>query len=187
MRNILIINILVININININMQYSDYIKDETISHIDSINNFTDAITYFTVSKADIVSYNIQKNLKLSDVAMLEVDKDNNYIYDYELSRANSDVIDTFYFMSSNKNVKTHFIVNNTVYKTINTFITCLAAFDPFIVRFTFTEKPRLDDEITIYYKAYLLKNELRCAIGDNAIATDTNTYVNGTIIGLIN
>jgi hypothetical protein len=162
-------------------MQYSDFIKDKKISHNDEICTRMGAFKYLHESNSDIVSYNSCKKLEIFNVAMLEVDKDGNYIYKCSISRE-SDVIDNIHMVTSNKNVKMNFTLNDWECENINTFITVLASFTVLKLKFVFTEKPRIDDKISIYYKDNILSNDLRNKLlNEKIVLTDTNIYANGT------
>jgi hypothetical protein len=98
-------------------MLYSDFIKSKIVSHDDNIDTYYDGIKHLIESKADIVSYNTQKNL-LFNVAVLEVDKNGDYIYEYSLERQ-ADIIDNIHIVSSNNNVKMKFIIGEEEYDHI--------------------------------------------------------------------
>ena len=161
-------------------MLYSDFIKSTTLSHNDNIDTYSDGIKHLIESKADIVSYNTQKNIVLFNVAVLEVDKNGDYIYEYSLERQ-ADIIDNIHIVSSNNNVKMKFIIGGEEYDHINTFLSVAAQYNDFKLKLIFTE-PKIDDKISICYRNYLLNNDLRKKIKTrgNIIKTDTNIYTEG-------
>ena len=161
-------------------MLYSDFIKSTTLSHNDNIDTYSDGIKHLIESKADIVSYNTQKNLVLFNVAVLEVDKNGDYIYEYSLERQ-ADIIDNIHIVSSNNNVKMKFIIGGDEYDHINTFLSVVSQYHEFKIKLLFTE-PKVDDKISICYRNYLLNNDLRKKIKTrgNIIKTDTNIYTEG-------
>jgi hypothetical protein len=161
-------------------MLYSDFIKSKIVSHDDNIDTYYDGIKHLIESKADIVSYNTQKNLVLFNVAVLEVDKNGDYIYEYSLERQ-ADIIDNIHIVSSNNNVKMKFIIGEEEYDHINTFLSVVAQYQEFKIKLLFT-KPKIDDKISIYYRNYLLNTDLRKKITTtgNIIKTDTNIYTDG-------
>jgi hypothetical protein len=161
-------------------MLYSDFIKSKIVSHDDNIDTYYDGIKHLIESKADIVSYNTQKNLVLFNVAVLEVDKNGDYIYEYSLERQ-ADIIDNIHIVSSNNNVKMKFIIGEEEYDHINTFLSVVAQYQEFKIKLLFTE-PKIDDKISICYKNYLLNTDLRKKITTtgNIIKTDTNIYTDG-------
>lgn len=55
---------------------YDDYIKSKVLIHNDSIST-SEATTFLYESKADIISYNVQKCI---NVDVLELDKNNEYV-----------------------------------------------------------------------------------------------------------
>jgi SPX domain protein involved in polyphosphate accumulation len=160
-------------------MLYSDFIKSKIVSHNDNIDTYYDGIKHLIESKADIVSYNTQKNL-LFNVAVLEVDKNGDYIYEYSLERQ-ADIIDNIHIVSSNNNVKMKFIIGEEEYDHINTFLSVVAQYQEFKIKLLFTE-PKIDDKISICYRNYLLNSDLRKKITTrgNIIKTDTNIYTDG-------
>ena len=160
-------------------MLYSDFIKSKIVSHDDNIDTYYDGIKHLIESKADIVSYNTQKNL-LFNVAVLEVDKNGDYIYEYSLERQ-ADIIDNIHIVSSNNNVKMKFIIGEEEYDHINTFLSVVAQYQEFKIKLLFTE-PKIDDKISICYRNYLLNSDLRKKITTrgNIIKTDTNIYTDG-------
>jgi hypothetical protein len=161
-------------------MLYSDFINSTTVSHNDSIDTYFDGIKYLIESKADIISYNTQKNLVLFNVAVLEVDINGDYIYEYSLDRQ-ADVIDNIHIISSNNNVKMKFIIGGEEYDIINTFIMALSQYHDFKLKLIITD-PKVDDTISICYKTYILNSELRKNLITNGykIKTDTNIYGSG-------
>ena len=161
-------------------MLYSDFIKSTTLSHNDNIDTYSDGIKHLIESKADIVSYNTQKNLVLFNVAVLEVDKNGDYIYEYSLERQ-ADIIDNIHIVSSNNNVKMKFIIGGEEYDHINTFLSVVSQYHEFKIKLLFTE-PKIDDKISICYRNYLLNSDLRKKITTrgNIIKTDTNIYTEG-------
>ena len=163
-----------------IKMLYSDFIKSKIVSHNDNIDTYSDGIKHLIESKADIVSYNTQKNLVLFNVAVLEVDKNGDYIYEYSLERQ-ADIIDNIHIVSSNNNVKMKFIIGGDEYDHINTFLSVVSQYHEFKIKLLFTE-PKIDDKISICYRNYLLNSDLRKKIKTrgNIIKTDTNIYTEG-------
>ena len=161
-------------------MLYSDFIKSTTLSHNDNIDTYSDGIKHLIESKADIVSYNTQKNLVLFNVAVLEVDKNGDYIYEYSLERQ-ADIIDNIHIVSSNNNVKMKFIIGGDEYDHINTFLSVVSQYHEFKIKLIITE-PKIDDKISICYRNYLLNSDLRKKITTrgNIIKTDTNIYTEG-------
>ena len=163
-----------------ITMFYDDFIKSATFSHNDSIDTYSAGIKHLIESKADIVSYNTQKNLVLFNVAVLEVDMNGDYIYEYSLERK-ADIIDNIHIVSSNNNVKMKFIIGGEEYDHINTFLSVVSQYHEFKIKLLFTE-PKIDDKISICYRNYLLNSDLRKKITTrgNIIKTDTNIYTEG-------
>ena len=163
-----------------ITMFYDDFIKSATFSHNDSIDTYSAGIKHLIESKADIVSYNTQKNLVLFNVAVLEVDMNGDYIYEYSLERK-ADIIDNIHIVSSNNNVKMKFIIGGDEYDHINTFLSVVSQYHEFKIKLLFTE-PKIDDKISICYRNYLLNSDLRKKITTrgNIIKTDTNIYTEG-------
>ena len=160
-------------------MLYSDFIKSKIVSHNDNIDTYFDGIKYLIESEADIVSYTTQKNI-LFNVAVLEVDKNGDYIYEYSLERQ-ADIIDNIHIVSSNNNVKMKFIIGGDEYDHINTFLSVVSQYHEFKIKLLFTE-PKIDDKISICYRNYLLNSDLRKKITTrgNIIKTDTNIYTEG-------
>jgi hypothetical protein len=162
-----------------IETDYDTFIKSIEIVHDDSIDNINDALGLL-VEKEKSVSYYTKTILKLCNVDVMEVDNNGNYIYEYSLKR-NVDIINNIIFTSNNKNVKMVFNVGDRLYDDINTFIMLLSMYTEIKLRFYFTEKPKIGDEICIYIKNYILcskeLNELR---NYQVVITDTNKYSNG-------
>ena len=161
-------------------MLYSDFIKSTTLSHNDNIDTYSDGIKHLIESKADIVSYNTQKNLVLFNVGVLEYDKNDDYIYEYSLERQ-ADIIDNIHIVSSNNNVKMKFIIGGDEYDHINTFLSVVSQYHEFKIKLIITE-PKVEDKISICYRNYLLNSDLRKKITTrgNIIKTDTNIYTEG-------
>ena len=161
-------------------MSYSDFINSTKVCHNDSIDTYSDGVKYLIESGADIVSYNTQKKLVLFNVAVLEVDKNGDYIYEYSLERQ-ADIIDNIHIVSSNgNNVKMKFIIGGEEYDHINTFLSVVSQYHEFKIKLFVTE-PKVGDEISICYTNYLLNTNLRKnLIKKHIIKTDTNIYTNG-------
>lgn len=166
-------------------MMYDDFIKSKIIKHNDLVDNLKDCIKYLTDSNAESISFNIQKKIKFTDIDVLEVDKNDNYIYTYDIYTYNykkqADIIDNIHFVASNKNIKMIFILGGVEYDNINTYIHALSSYHNLQLKFIFTEKPNIDDEICLYYENYLLNyfnlHKLRnCQI----VQTNTNVYLYG-------
>jgi len=160
-------------------MEYSDFIKSKIVSHNDNIDTYSDGIKYLIESKSDVVSYDTQKKLVLFNVAVLEVDKNGGYIYEYLLERQ-ADIIDNIHIISSNSNVKMTYIIGGMEYDKINTFLSVAAQYHEIKLKLIFTD-PKVEDKISICYRNYLLNSDLReQIIKKNIIKTDTNEYHNG-------
>jgi hypothetical protein len=160
-------------------MEYSDFIKSKIVSHNDNIDTYIDGIKYLIDSKSDIVSYDTQKKLVLFNVAVLEVDKNGDYIYEYLLERQ-ADIIDNIHIISSNSNVKMTYIIGGMEYDKINTFLSVAAQYHEFKLKLIFTD-PKVDDKISICYRNYLINSDLRKQIiKKNIIKTDTHVYHSG-------
>ena len=136
-------------------MLYSNFINSTTVSHNDSIDTYSDGIKYLIESGADIISYNTQKNLTLFNVAVLEVDKNGNYIYEYSLERQ-ADIINNIHIVSSNNNVIMKFIIGGEKYDNINTFLSVVSQYHEFKIKLIFTE-PKVEDKISICYRNYFI------------------------------
>jgi len=164
-------------------MFYDEFIKSSRISHNDTIDTYIDGIKYLIESDADIVSYNTQKNLILFNIAVLEVDKNGNYIYEYTLERQ-ADIIDNIHIVSSDDNIKIKFIIGGIEYDNINIFIRVLAQYHEFKVKLIFTD-PKVDSKIRICYTNYLLNSDLKKRLLTiKNIKTNTHIYVQGMCIG---
>jgi hypothetical protein len=160
-------------------MFYSDFINDKKISHNEDIDNSLAGIQYLVESKADIISYNVCKNIEFNTTTS-RIDNDSNYIYDYNIYR-DTDIIDDIHFISSNKNIKMKFIIGECEYDDINIFILTASSYTEFKLRFISTEKPDIDDKISIYYKDFFLNGKLRIELRkEPVILTNTNEYRNG-------
>jgi len=165
-------------------MEYSDFIKSKIVSHNDNIDTYIDGIKYLIDSKSDIVSYDTQKKLVLFNVAVLEVDKNGDYIYEYLLERQ-ADIIDNIHIISSNSNVKMTYIIGGMEYDKINTFLSVAAQYHEFKLKLIFTD-PKVDDKISICYRNYLINSDLRKQIiKKNIIKTDTHVYHSGMCTGI--
>ena len=138
-------------------MFYADFIKSATVSHNDMIDTYSDGIKHLIESKSDVISYNTQKNLILFNVAVLEVDKNGDYIYEYSLERQ-ADIIDNIHIVSSNSNVKMTFIIGGEEYNHINTFLSVVSHYTKVRIKLLFTE-PKVGDKISICYTNYLLNS----------------------------
>jgi len=169
-------------------MEYSDFIKSKIFSHNDNIDTYIDGINYLIESKSDIVSYDTQKKLVLFNVAVLEVDKNGDYIYEYLLERQ-ADIIDNIHIISSNSNVKMIYIIGGMEYDKINTFLSVAAQYHEFKLKLIFTD-PKVEDKISICYRNYLINSDLRNNLLEqlkkgNIIKTDTHVYTNGTCVSI--
>ncbi len=160
---------------------YDEFMKSARINHNNSIETYWEGITDLNNGEYDIISYNTQKNLTLNNVAILEIDKNNNYIYEYTPERV-ADIIDNIHIKSSIDNVKIKFIIDGKEYDCIDAFINILASYQEFKLKLIFSE-PKID-KISICYKNYLLNNDLKKKIltTGNIIKTDTNIYSSGNI-----
>ena len=164
-------------------MMYDEFIKSKTINHNDLIDNYQDGRKYLNETEFDIISYNTQKQIKFSKVDVLDVDKNNNYIYTYTFEKCNGDVINNINFVSSNKNIKMIFILGDEDYDNINTYIHILASYHKLQLKFIFTEKPTMNDEICLYYRNYLLNDvDIYQLVNCQIVETDTNVYLSGMI-----
>jgi len=160
-------------------MEYSDFIRSKIVSHNDNIDTYSDGVKYLIESKSDIVSYDTQKKLVLFNTAVLEVDKNGGYIYEYLLERQ-ADIIDNIHIISSDSNVKMTFIIGGREYEKINKFLSVAAQYHDIKLKLIFTD-PKVEDKIFICYRNYLLNSDLReQIIKKNIIKTDTNEYQNG-------
>jgi hypothetical protein len=59
------------------------------------------------------------------------------------------------------------FILGGVEYDNINTYIHALSPYHNLQLKFIFTEKPNIDDEICLYYENYLL-NYVACLAHDD-------------------
>ena len=157
-------------------MLYSDFMRANSINHNDNIDTFSDGLKYLIESNSNIVSYDTQINLLLFNTAVLEVDKNGSYIYEYTLKKE-ADIIDNIHIISLNSNVKIIYIIGGEEYDNIKTFLSYAAQYHEFKLKFIFTD-PKEDDKITICYRNFLLNPNLRKIImNENTIKTDTNIY----------
>ena len=163
-----------------IETDYDTFIKSIDIIHDDSIDNINDALE-FLIEKKKSLSYYTKIILKLCNVDVMEVDKQGNYIYEYTIKGYNVDIIDNITFTSNNKNVKINFNVGGRLYDNINTLLMTLSQYTEIKLRFYFTERPNIGDEISVCYKNYLLiAKERKELMNYQVVATDTNKYSNG-------
>ncbi len=126
-----------------------------------------------------MLSYDTQKTLELFNVAVLEVDINGDYIYEYLLERQ-ADIIDNIHIISSNSNVKMTYIIGGMEYDKINTFLSVAAQYHEFKLKLIFTD-PKVEDKISICYRNYLINSDLREQIvKKNIIKTDTHVYHSG-------
>ena len=73
------------------------------------------------------------------------------------------------------------FIIGGYEYDNINTFISILSQYNEFKLKFIFTEKPNINDEICLYYRNYLLNDvDINQLINTKLVETDTNKYFRG-------
>jgi hypothetical protein len=160
-------------------MLYADFRNSKIFSHNDNIDTYIDGIKYLIESKSDVVSYDTQKNLVLFNVAVLEVDKNGDYIYEYLLERQ-ADIIDNIHIISSNSNVKMTYIIGGMEYDKINTFLSVVAQYHEFKLKLIFTD-PKVEDKISICYRNYLINSDLRNNLLEqfkNGIIIETDTHV---------
>jgi len=158
---------------------YNEFIESSKISHNNSIDNFFDGIKYLIENGSDIISYNTTKNISLSNDVLI----DNTFIYSIERE---ADIIENIHFVSTDKNIIMTFIIGDNEYDNINTFIYVSSMYNEFKLKFTFTEKPNLDDKIYISYKNYLLNVNERNNFIKNVVKTNTNIYSDGICSSLL-
>jgi hypothetical protein len=107
------------------------------------------------------------------------VDNKGDYIYEFSLERQ-ADIIDNIHIISNNSEVKMTFIIGGEEYDKINTFLSIASQYHYFRIKLYFS-KPKVEDKISICYRNYLLKNDLRKNIvKEHIIKTDTNIYTSG-------
>ena len=73
------------------------------------------------------------------------------------------------------------FIIGGEEYDNINTFLSVVSPYHEFKIKLLITE-PKLEDNISIWYRNYLLNSDLRKQITTKGsiIKTDTNIYIDG-------
>ena len=163
-----------------IETNYDTFIKSVDIVHNDSIDNINDALELL-VEKEKSLSYYTKTILKLCNVDVMELDKQGNYIYEYTIKGHNIDIVDNITFTSNNKNVKMIFNVGGRLYDNINTLLMLLSMYTEIKLRFYFTKKPNIGDEISLVRKNYLLIPKERKELQKyQVVTTDTNKYTNG-------
>lgn len=160
-------------------IDYKNFINSKSIKHSDEANDYLSGLKFLIQSEADIVTYNRIDKLLLFNVAVLNIDKDGNYFYDYPINR-NYDIIDNISFNSTNKNIKMTYTLSKLEYDILNEFISISAPYNEFLLRFTFTEKPSIDDIIEIKYRNYLINSKDRELLSKNMVVTDTHKYSDG-------
>ena len=159
---------------------YETFIKSIEIIHDDSIDNINDALV-FLVEKEKSVSYYTKTILKLCNVDVMEIDKQGNYIYEDIIKGYNVDIIDSITFTSNNKNVPMIFNVGGRLYYDVNTLLMVLSSYTEIKLRFYFTQKPNIGDEISVCYKnSLLIPKERKELMKYQVVTTDTNKYSNG-------
>ena len=134
---------------------FDEFMKSKIVNHNDSINTYVDGIKYLIDSKADIISYNTQKNLTLFNIDSLDF-----FEYTIEIQ---ADIIDNIHVISSNDydDVIMKFIIGDKEYDIVNTIIKELSPYREFKLKLIFT-KPKLNDNISIYYTNYIINSELK-------------------------
>ena len=163
----------------NIETDYDTFIKSVDIIHDDSIDNINDALEFLVV-KEKSVSFYTKTILKLCNIDVMELDKQGNYIYEYTI-KGYVDIINNITFTSNNKNVRMIFNVGGILYDDINTLLMILSQYTHIKIRFYFTEKPKIGDEISLCYKNYLLiPKERKEIMNYQVVTTNTNKYSNG-------
>ncbi len=162
-------------------IDYKKFINSKSIKHSDDANDYFSGLKFLIQSEADIVTYNGIDKLLLFNISVLNIDKDGNYFYEYAINR-NYDIIDNISFNSTNKNIKMTYTINQLEYDILNEFISISAQYSEFKLKFTFTEKPSVDDVIEIKYRNYLINSKDRELLSKNMVVTDAHKYSSGSI-----
>lgn len=163
-------------------MNYNTFIESKTITHSNTIDNFDDGILFLIESGYDIISYKKCIELSFLNVDMLEYEK-NKYVYKYEVKK-DVDVINNIILQSTTNDIQMKIIIGNNEYDyTSDTFLLAAMPYSKFRLKFMFSEKPTINDNIIITYTCYLLQNNMRRTIISNKITTNDYTYANGMCI----
>lgn len=181
-------------------VDYNTIVNSQLIVHNDSIDESKDGLIFLIETGAPIISYYRTEKLTMPDIVMFNVDKNGNYFYEHIFKRI-CDAIDNITFVSSNKNpivsvekklldqtepaVTMSFVIENKEYDygEISTIPLLLLKYQEIKFKFTFLEKPKIDDEIQIRYKCYLFDNPVRKALLSQNIIDGKHKYVHGRLM----
>jgi hypothetical protein len=159
-------------------LDYNIFIEANKINHNDLINNFNDGLAYLIETKSDIISYNTTKTIQFINIDAVVVEKD-KYIYTTTIERQ-SDIINNIKFVSSNDKIKLKIIIGKEEYNNVKNFIN-VACYTELFLKFIFTEKPKIDDVISITYTNYILNTTNRqMLIKAHKIKTNEHLYAYG-------
>lgn len=123
--------------------------------------------------------------LSFLNVAILEHNKNGDYIYEYEIKK-DDDIIENIIFDSSVENTQMKIIIGYYEYENNiddNTFILCALPYSSVRLKFIFVNKPTMDDNVSISYKCYLLNKSDRDFLMTNKLSTTSHVYFHGTCV----
>ena len=168
-----------------------DFFTDKNILHSDS-SEYTQTIQFLLQNNADIVTYNVSKTFAVQNISILQIDKDNNYFYEFSpLSRQN-DIVDNITVESPGSQIKISYLLNDEPYSTdeIKKFLIASAPYCEFKIRFTFQNNFKPDNNyiFTLFMRYYIVNNDLRKNILlSKDIIVDKIIYKGGTCYRLNN
>ena len=164
-------------------IDYNDFIRSKNIMYCDTISDSYECLKLLFETKSDIISY--EKTYALfvfnTDVLVLNIDKNNQYYYEYPCKR-DADIINNIRFFSTNTDIHMYILLDGKEYNLcdIQELIFVCARYSDIKFKFIFSHPPLPTDEIRIQYTCYLINTEDRTRLETSDIITSTHRYSNG-------
>jgi hypothetical protein len=145
--------------------------------------NFRDALKLLIDNDTDdtVVTYNSGRRFMLFNIAVLELDNDNNIFYEFDVLRE-ADVIDNISFDCNNVRFKINYFIGGQLYdlNEVGELVFVALRYNACVVRITFLEKPNNDTLFEMKYKCHLWNKSSRVLLESTPIVVKNGIYANG-------
>jgi len=165
-----------------------DFLSSKKNIHDENVTNYKDGLLFFIENRedADAITYNSVRHFSINNIAILELDNEGNYFYEFSVDR-HGDIIDNIFLEHlPNVNAVLSYYIGSKNYSPneVKKFVVCASIYYDFKIRVTFLEKPNLNDEFKIIMRNYLLETGDRKRLATNPLKCDNIRYYNGTCCG---
>jgi len=168
-------------------INYYDYMSDRKVFYVmddDKNMKFSAHSHYRDLADYDMICYPDYKQLVLYNIAVLQINEDGKYYYDYDLDHS-YDIIDGFTFYAPGLDANISFLIgpNEYSFDQIEEVVMFASIYSHAKVRFTFNTLPENNKKIGIQTRRYLCNADTRHKLARNKVVTRNIIYHKGVCL----